>query len=200
MLGGWFPRTGPHMQTDQPGVFSAGDCAGVAGALVAVEQGALAGLYAAQRVGAMTTWQAGRSAAPSSRRLRSLRRFRRAMDRMYPIHPNLYANMTDQTTVCRCEQVTAGSIRKAVRAGTADLNDIKKRTRAGMGYCQGANCVPPMAAMLHREFNVEEDAVDTMTSRPPAEPVPLRLLVTADGAMNRFGIESDPSHASTDWM
>jgi NAD(P)H-nitrite reductase large subunit len=85
--------------------------------------------------------------------------------------------MTDDTVVCRCEQVTAGTIRRAVRAGTPDLSDVKKRTRAGMGYCQGANCGPAIGAMLHREFAASEEAAHRQSDRPPVRPVPLSLLM-----------------------
>ena len=103
-------------------------------------------------------------------------RFRHAMDRIYRIYPDLYANMTDDTIVCRCESITAGEIRRAVRAGTTNLNDIKKRTRSGMGYCQGANCQPSIAAMLAREFDADPVALKMVTTRPPARPIPLSLL------------------------
>jgi NAD(P)H-nitrite reductase large subunit len=99
------------------------------------------------------------------------------MDRMYQIYPDLYANVTDETIVCRCEAVTAGEIRKAVREGTMNLNDIKKRTRSGMGYCQGANCLPAIVAMLDREFGADPAQIMMMTARPPARPVPLNLLM-----------------------
>jgi NAD(P)H-nitrite reductase large subunit len=104
-------------------------------------------------------------------------RFRRAMDRIYRIYPDLYANMTDDTIVCRCESITAGEIRQAVREGTMNLNDIKKRTRSGMGYCQGTNCQPAIAAMLAREFGADPAAVKMVTTRPPARPIPLNLLM-----------------------
>ena len=104
-------------------------------------------------------------------------RFRRAMDRIYQVYPELYANVTDDTIVCRCEGITAGEIRRAVRAGTMNLNDIKKRTRSGMGYCQGANCQPSIAAMLAREFGADPAEIITATTRPPARPIPISLLL-----------------------
>ena len=104
-------------------------------------------------------------------------KFRRAIDRMYRIYPELYANMTDDTIVCRCEGICAGEIRKAIRQGTMNLNDIKKRTRSGMGYCQGTNCLPTIAAMLAREFDARPEEIPMMTTRPPARPIPLNLLM-----------------------
>jgi NADPH-dependent 2,4-dienoyl-CoA reductase/sulfur reductase-like enzyme len=177
LVGGWVPYFDENMQTDQPGVFVAGDGAGIAGVLVAKMQGTLAGLYAAVHTGDISVDHAVQAGLPHLRQLESMGRFRRAMDRIYRIYPDLYANMTDDTIVCRCESITAGEIRQAVREGTMNLNDIKKRTRSGMGYCQGTNCQPAIAAMLAREFGADPAAVKMVTTRPPARPIPLNLLM-----------------------
>jgi NADPH-dependent 2,4-dienoyl-CoA reductase/sulfur reductase-like enzyme len=176
LVGGWVPYFDENMQTDQSGIFVAGDGAGIAGVLVAKMQGTIAGLHAAAHAGSISRDQAVQAALPELRRLESMSRFRRAMDRIYQIHPDLYANMTDDTIVCRCEGITAGEIRKAIRAGTMNLNDIKKRTRSGMGYCQGTNCQPSIAAMLAREFGADPAGIKMVTTRPPARPIPLSLL------------------------
>ncbi len=177
LVGGWAPFFDENMQTDQPGVFVAGDGAGIAGVLVAKMQGTIAGLYAAAHIGAISVDQAAQTSLPQLRQLESMGKFRSAMDRIYRIHPDLYANMTDETIVCRCESITAGEIRQAIREGTMNLNDIKKRTRSGMGYCQGTNCQPAIAAMLAREFGADPAEIKMQTTRPPARPIPLNLLM-----------------------
>jgi bacterioferritin-associated ferredoxin len=177
LVGGWAPYFDENMQTDQPGVFVAGDGAGIAGVLVAKMQGAIAGVFAAAHAGSITVDHAVQAALPEQKKLESMSKFRRAMDRIYKIYPDLYAHVTDDTIVCRCEGITAGEIRRAIREGTMDLNDIKKRTRSGMGYCQGTNCLPAITAMLAREFDINPAEVKVMTTRPPARPIPLSLLM-----------------------
>jgi NADPH-dependent 2,4-dienoyl-CoA reductase/sulfur reductase-like enzyme len=176
MIGGWVPYCDENLQTDQSGVFVAGDGAGIAGVLVARKEGMIAGLYATAHAGLITTEQAAKAAQAVRRPLNSLRKFRRAMDDLYQIYPDLYANISDETIVCRCEGTTAGEIRNAIRQGTMNLNDIKKRTRTGMGYCQGTNCTPVLAAILVREFGAKPEEIKMMTTRPPARPIPLSLL------------------------
>lgn len=48
----------------------------------------------------------------------------------------------DQRLVCRCEQVREDTIRDAMNRGipTKTFDSIKRRTRTGMGFCQGAFC------------------------------------------------------------
>jgi len=182
LVGGWVPWFDETMQTDRPGIFVAGDGAGIAGVLSAKMQGTIAGVHAAAHAGSITRDQAVQAALPELRRLESMDRFRRAMDRIYQVYPDLYANVTDDTIVCRCEGITAGEIRSAIRAGTTNLNDIKKRTRSGMGYCQGTNCQPAIAAMLAREFGADPAAIKMVTTRPPARPIPLNLLMGDESA------------------
>ena len=177
LLGGWVPRFDDHMQTNRPGIFVAGDGAGIAGVLVAQEEGQLAGLFAVEQLGLVRPSAAAKQARPIRRRLRGLSKFRRALDEASMIRPGLFANIPDQTVICRCEEVTACEIRRAAHEGTFDLSDIKKRTRAGMGYCQGAQCTPTIAAMLTSQFGVDPQRIKGVTPRPPASPIPRSLLL-----------------------
>jgi bacterioferritin-associated ferredoxin len=177
MIGGWVPQFDENMQTDQPGVFVAGDGAGIAGVLVAKMEGTLAGLYATVHAGIISEDKAAQAAHPVRKKLAAMGKFRQAIDHMYRIYPDLYANVTDDTIICRCEGITAKEIRNAIRQGTMNLNDIKKRTRSGMGYCQGTHCMPTIAAMLAREFDARPEDIPMMTTRPPARPIPLSLLM-----------------------
>lgn len=61
--------------------------------------------------------------------------------------------------VCRCEHVTEGEIRDAVRRGARTLDGVKFRTRAGMGRCQGGFCTWPCIALLAEERGLAPTAV-----------------------------------------
>lgn len=58
--------------------------------------------------------------------------------------------------ICRCESVTEGEITEAIRRnpGARDIDGVKRRTRAGMGRCQGGFCLPYVAEILSRELNI----------------------------------------------
>ena len=55
--------------------------------------------------------------------------------------------------ICRCETVTEAEIRAAVRrpVGARTVDGVKRRTRAGMGRCQGGFCLPRVAAVIAEE-------------------------------------------------
>ncbi len=58
--------------------------------------------------------------------------------------------------ICRCETITEGEIIEAIRRplGARDLDGIKRRTRAGMGRCQGGFCGPRVTEILARELKI----------------------------------------------
>ena len=60
------------------------------------------------------------------------------------------------TLVCRCEQVTEAEIRAAIRrpVGAKTIDAVKRRTRAGMGRCQGGFCSPRVLEILAEELNI----------------------------------------------
>ena len=58
--------------------------------------------------------------------------------------------------ICRCEGVTEGELRDAIRRspGARSLDGVKRRVRAGMGRCQGGFCGPKVMELLSRELHV----------------------------------------------
>lgn len=55
----------------------------------------------------------------------------------------------DKSLVCECEAVTAGEVRYAVESLTVkNLLDLRRRTRVGMGTCQGELCACRAAGLL----------------------------------------------------
>lgn len=63
--------------------------------------------------------------------------------------------------VCRCETITEGEILDAIHApaGALDVDGIKRRTRAGMGRCQGGFCGSKVVEILSRELDIPLDEV-----------------------------------------
>jgi NADPH-dependent 2,4-dienoyl-CoA reductase/sulfur reductase-like enzyme len=182
--GGWIPVADPErlMATSSPGVFVAGDGAGVAGADVAEAQGRLAGLGAAQHVGRIGAAEAERRAAPIHHTLGRFATFRRALESILAPRPGLYELATDDTVVCRCEEVLAGEIRAAIAAGAHHVTEVRAVTRAGMGLCQGRMCVPTVCGLLGRWAGLAPETAGRLPPRLPARPVPVPVL--ADPVMD----------------
>jgi len=58
--------------------------------------------------------------------------------------------------VCRCETVTEAEIVRAIhgKVPARTMDAVKRRTRAGMGRCQGGFCCPRVIDIMARELNI----------------------------------------------
>ena len=69
--------------------------------------------------------------------------------------------------ICRCEGVTEGEILDCIHrnAGARSLKAVKKRTRSGMGRCQGGFCGPRVVEILARELGKDMNEIPYDSSR-----------------------------------
>jgi glycine/D-amino acid oxidase-like deaminating enzyme/bacterioferritin-associated ferredoxin len=156
-----------------PGVYVVGDGAEIGGARIAAARGVLAGAAIARALGRTGLEHLAIAAA---RDLERARRFQDALWRIYEA-PRFEASVIgDGTTVCRCEDVTAGTIRGCIEAGAASLGAIKRQTRAGMGRCQGRNCAATIARLIQTKTGRMPGEFDLFAPRTPAKPVPVSAL------------------------
>ena len=98
------------------------------------------------------------------------------------------------TLTCRCEEILLEEIVAAIAAGARSVDDVKRRTRAGMGTCQGIFCVPVIAALVAQATGVSIDRIAPMTARPPVRPLALESLAS----MNDLASDLDGRSASDD--
>lgn len=63
--------------------------------------------------------------------------------------------------ICRCEQITEGEIIRAIKENppAKNVDAVKRRTRAGMGRCQGGFCQPYVAEIIARETGIPFEKV-----------------------------------------
>jgi NADPH-dependent 2,4-dienoyl-CoA reductase/sulfur reductase-like enzyme len=162
-------------ELDVPGIFAAGDGAGIGGAQAAALQGELAGLGIAQRLGAIEPGQRDPRAATLRERLALNLRIRPFLDALYqPREENRIP--ADNVMVCRCEEVTAGDLRKFVALGCAGPNQAKSFGRCGMGPCQGRMCGLTVTEVIAQARGVTAEEVGYYRIRPPIKPITLGEL------------------------
>jgi len=178
----YLPVHDSTMETTVPGVFVAGETAGIGGAEKALAEGEMAGLAAAVRAGLSPgpDWE-GEVRAARSRRRHQLS-FARLLDELFSPRPGLYQLADDATPLCRCEEVTVGEIRQAIREGAASTAALKGWTRVGMGPCQGRICGNLIGHLVARETGRSLKDVLDLNPRPPIKPLPLEALARLEGA------------------
>ena len=154
-------------RTSLPDVFAIGDGARFGGAVVAQAQGMVAAAAIARDLGlAPPPVDAARLA------LGRAVRFQAALWQVFEAAPLQVQVLEDDALVCRCEEVRAGGLRWLANNGHGSPGELKRLTRAGMGRCQGRYC----AATVARLCSSEVGEFGMFAPRPPAKPVPIRLI------------------------
>ena len=173
------------MATSVPGVFVAGEASGIGGSDLAQVEGELAGSMAAAHVARAGHGRAGNGHAaadgarpgphhadvPALRARRvKLASFAGILGELFDPRPGLRSLATPDTILCRCEDVTQGTVDAAVAGGAASMAALKVVTRCGQGPCQGRTCERLVASRL-------PEAPARFSSRAPMRPVQLDVLI-----------------------
>jgi hypothetical protein len=172
------------MATSVPGVFVAGEAAGIGGADLAQVEGELAGWMAAAHAALGRRDGNGNGASHAPRRdvppdLPALRRrrarlagFADILSELFDPRPGLLSLAREDTILCRCEDVTAGAVDAAVTGGARTMSALKIVTRCGQGPCQGRVCERLVASRL--------PGPERFSARAPMRPIPLGVLMDTD--------------------
>lgn len=169
--GQWHSTADAEGRSPVPGVYLAGDMVRIDGGHAAEAAGELAAGALLRDLGL---------AGPGPLRRLALRlalaraaRFRRGMERAFPLPPAAIRGMPDATIVCRCEGVSAGSLRRALADWEpADVNRLKAVTRCGMGRCQGRLCGGTAAALMADATGRPPEAPGALRGQAPVKPLP----------------------------
>ena len=154
------------------GVDAAGGVSGARDLSAALVQGRLAGLEAAQKVGAKSS-ALGADIRDAQSLLKEARGRRGAEE---PVSSNHHAPLGKKEFVCFCEDVTVKDISQAIGEGFDDIQLLKRYSTATMGPCQGKMCHKALAGLCASYTGQSAEAIGATTSRPPLEPVPLGAL------------------------
>ena len=172
----WRPVVDKWGNTSLSEIEVAGDAAGISGANAAEASGHLAALEAAAALNVISKEERNLKAAPFEKTITRERAVRPFLDHLFRPDPSLLVPSDDQTVVCRCEEVTAGVIRKALELGALGPNQLKSQTRPGMGPCQGRMCGLTVSEIIAAYRNVDVSDVGYSRIRPPIKPITVEQL------------------------
>jgi len=169
------PQTDAWGELDVSGIFVSGDGSGIAGAQAARAQGEVTALAIAAQLGAIDQPTRDRDATAPLRKLAEARRIRPFLDSLYrPRDENRVPQ--DDVLVCRCEEVSAGEVRRIVALGCEGPNQAKSFGRCGMGPCQGRMCGLTVTEVIADARKVPPATVGYYRIRPPIKPLTLGEL------------------------
>ncbi len=166
----WLPRADTDGRCGN--IYLAGDGATIGGAQAAALTGTLAACAALEDRKIAVT---GVDRARVRRQVARLRRFQRGLARAFAWPVEAIHRLDDAVMVCRCEGISAGDLRAALRAdfGPTEVNRLKAITRCGMGRCQGRFCALAAAELTAHARGVPLEAVGRLRVQPPVRPLPL---------------------------
>ncbi|OWT75086.1 MULTISPECIES: NAD(P)/FAD-dependent oxidoreductase [unclassified Achromobacter] len=191
----WLPTHDAAGRSSVAGVYLAGDGAGIAGADAAELSGERAALALLQDMGRQVDPRHVRSL---DGKLLRWQRIRDALERAFPFPDDWAAGIEDDVMVCRCEEISAGTLRASVAGqGTQELNRLKALTRVGMGRCQGRMCGAAAAEVLAHACGVGPDQVGRLRPQPPVKPIPIHIVMMATPGTAAAATSSTPAAPAT---
>ncbi|HEB3530033.1 MULTISPECIES: NAD(P)/FAD-dependent oxidoreductase [Burkholderia cepacia complex] len=178
----WLPERDAAGRTSVRGLYVAGDGAGIAGADAAEASGRRAALALLDDAGIASRSPSGKpNTAALDRTLARIGAFRAGLEAAFAPPAEQAARCPDDTIVCRCEEIDAGTLRRCVRDGAAtELNRLKALTRVGMGRCQGRMCGDAAALVLAAETGRPLADVGRLRAQPPVKPFPISAALAGD--------------------
>jgi NADPH-dependent 2,4-dienoyl-CoA reductase/sulfur reductase-like enzyme len=172
----WRPKLDIFGASTHGRIAVAGDGGAIGGWEAAVASGQLAALDAAARLKRISAGDRNMRAEPFAQALLKARALRPFLDALYVPSQEMLAPPDEATIICRCEEVTAGSLRWAAAIGATGPNQAKAYLRCGMGPCQGRLCGPTVAAIIAETRNIAVRDVGHFLPRAPYKPITVQEL------------------------
>ena len=163
------PRTDKFGRTSLKNIFVAGDGIKILGADAAKISGNCAALALLVDNGFVN------AKADLSRTYRAHQKYvqiHKFLDVLYA-PKDWYSCPTNNIVICRCEEVTAGKIREAVKIGCLGPNQLKAYSRCGMGNCQGRYCGNIVVNLISEMVGQTPEETGYFRIRSPIKPVSL---------------------------
>jgi len=165
----WLPERDALGRTSRSDVYVAGDGSGIAGADASEISGELAAAALLEDTGRALADAAGLVAAR-----KAILRQRDILEQAFPFPDDWLETVPDETTLCRCEEITIAEGRRAIAAGSiVEINRLKALSRVGMGRCQGRMCSAAATELLSGACGTSAGEVGRLRAQAPVKPIPL---------------------------
>lgn len=170
----WLPSRDQAGRSSVPGVYLAGDGAGIMGADAAEMAGERAALALLDDMGIRVRAERG---VRLERQLARIQGFRVGLENAFPFPENWASQAPDELMLCRCEEVSVGEVRAVVAEGHTDINRVKAHCRVGMGRCQGRMCSSAAVEIIAHAAGCQPAEVGRLRAQAPIKPLPFGVEV-----------------------
>jgi len=171
--GGLVLKTNHLLETTVDGIYAAGAATGIGGADKAELEGEICAysvLLKLRKIDAHIYFDFTKDLLEKRKKAIS---FGKTLSSMQQFNLEDLRNLDENTTICRCENIKLKDINEAIDFGLTSINSIKKKTRAGMGNCQGKTCSELVRAILKSHGHEDKNHIRV---RAPLKPTSIDIL------------------------
>jgi len=181
--GGWVVQVDETLESSCQSVYAAGEITGIAGAKKSFIQGKLTALSILKKIGKINAGNQKKIFPAEIQRLLFLNHQQTAyasfLNRLCQVPASAYTAIPDETMICRCEQITMGTIKKNIQQGFDTIGSLKKATRCGMGRCQGRICGPVIFDIITALTQKNPERIGCSLSRAPVKNVNIKAFLNS---------------------
>ena len=171
--GGLILKTNHLLETSVKNIFAAGAATGIGGADKAELEGELCAYSVLQRLKLIDSHLYFDLTKELFEKRKKAVSFGKTLSSMQQFNLDELKELDENTTICRCENIKLKDIRNAIDFGLTSINSIKKKTRAGMGNCQGKTCSELVRAILKSYGHEDKSHIRV---RAPLKPTSIDIL------------------------
>ncbi len=177
--GGWVVKVDETLESSSRSVYAVGEITGIAGGKKSFIQGKLAAMSILKKMGRINA----RNRKKEVQTLISLNHqqaeYASFLNHLCQVPVSAYAAIPDETMICRCEEITMGTIKKNIREGFDTIGSLKKATRCGMGRCQGRICGPVIFDIITVLTQKSPESIGCSLSRAPVKNVNIKAFLNS---------------------
>jgi len=176
----WGPVRGQDMQTSVEGLFAVGDGAEINGAVMAEYEGAVAAIGTTRFLGKICESEAKKRLSLLYQKIKKEEKLRKQFNQLMKLPGKVFELASDDTVICRCEDITLRDLKTAAKDANSDINELKRLSRVGMGLCRGRTCGTAVGEILSKLTGSPLEKIGFFTPRPPFRPVTIGQLAKND--------------------
>ena len=177
--GGWVVKVNETLESSFRSVYAVGEITGIAGAKKSFIQGKLAALSILKIMGKINAknWKKEVQVLISLDHQQA--KYASFLNHLCQVPASAYAAISDETMICRCEEITMGTIKKNIQKGFDTIGSLKKATRCGMGRCQSRICGPVIFDIITALTQKTPGDIGCSLSRVPVKNVNIKAFLTS---------------------
>ena len=191
--GGWVVKADHRLESSVDSIFAVGEITGIAGGKKSYLQGKLAAISVLGKFDKLNR-KKRRLFSKHVKHLHALNdqqaSYAAFLNHLCRLPTAAYQQIQDDTLICRCENITMGTIKKFIRQGFVSSGGLKKAARCGMGRCQGRICGPIVQDILMALTEQSPYDIKPALSRAPVKNVAVRSFLDE---FERKGTPDDPA-------